>query len=179
VLSVFFAQPVGEGAKEQGRDAEEIEAQRSAEKFLCFLWFFCALCVFSSIGENLWHRWIVFLWNLRNLRFSPWIGRIVTPIFYLAHSPSCYNCGCHPTVGRNLQLSRRKSWVKEIGALAEVRFGGVLTAKAAQSPRRRASRRRHSAAIIICRARLFALAFRNSSAPRTAQPPPLGAGFCV
>jgi len=28
---------VDEDAKEQGKDAEEAEAQRSAEKFLCFL----------------------------------------------------------------------------------------------------------------------------------------------
>jgi len=39
VLSVFFAQSVGEDAKEQGKDAEEAEAQRDADKFLCFQWF--------------------------------------------------------------------------------------------------------------------------------------------
>jgi len=36
VLSEFFAQSVDD-AKEQGKDAGEAEAQRSAEKFLCFL----------------------------------------------------------------------------------------------------------------------------------------------
>jgi len=39
---------VDDGAKEQGKDAEKAEAQRSAEKFLCFLWPFCAFCVFLS-----------------------------------------------------------------------------------------------------------------------------------
>jgi len=54
VLSVFFAQLVKEDAKEQGKDAEEAEAQRSAEKPLCLLWFFCALCVFfpQSVDED-------------------------------------------------------------------------------------------------------------------------------
>jgi len=41
---------VEEDAKEQGKDAEEAEAQRSAEKFLCFL---CLLWFLTSIGENL------------------------------------------------------------------------------------------------------------------------------
>jgi len=68
---VFFAQPVGEDAKEQGKDAEEAEAQRNAEKLLCFLWRFCAFCVFQSVKicvnrgfflrnlRNLWFRWML------------------------------------------------------------------------------------------------------------------------
>jgi len=37
---------MGEDAREQGKDAEEAEAQRSAEELLCFLWLFCAFCGF-------------------------------------------------------------------------------------------------------------------------------------
>jgi len=56
VFSVFFAQSVEESAEEQGKDAEEAEAQRSAEKFLCF---FCAFCGFflQSVKIRV-NRWI-------------------------------------------------------------------------------------------------------------------------
>jgi len=45
---------IAENAEEQGKDAEGADAQRGAEIFLCFLWLFCAFCVFlpQSVGKN-------------------------------------------------------------------------------------------------------------------------------